>query len=495
MTHSPSRAAEPAHERIDGMHGAPLTRREFVAAAGTAAAMTLAETAAAGKESPMAKRPNILMITVHDLGQHLGCYGVESVNSPNLDRLAARGIRFENYFAAAAVCSPSRGCMMTGRYPQSNGLMGLTHAPWWWQYNDGERHLAAILADAGYETTLVGLQHVTQGDPRRLGYRNILSKQCKAEESVEAARKFLAKAKRSARPFFLKVGFFEVHRAGGDYSHREPDTSKGLVIPPYLKDTPEIRDDLARFQADIRALDAHVGEILKALQASEVADDTLVIFTVDHGIAYPGAKWSLREPGLRIALILHQPGTALEGGKVVTHLASNVDFLPTLLDLAGVPIPKNVQGVSFKDVITGKTDRPPRRYVFAQRVSHALRDDTSRSIRTARYKLVRYFEPGRCVVYPTDAVPARVSRHTERPTRRGTRPFVQLFDLKEDPNEFNDIARDPARADIVRDLSQRLWAWMEEVGDPILEGPLVTPYYTAAMEDFRKFAPGTRTGL
>ena len=451
----------------------------------SAAIVTIGMTAAAG-EPPDPKRPNILMITCHDLGRHLGCYGVKTVDSKNIDTLAAQGIRFANYFSTTPTCSAARASTLTGRYPQSNGVLGLTHAPWWWKFNQGERHMAAILRDAGYRTVLVGLQHVTLDDPHTLGYQQVLSKKHRAEETVRAARGLLAGAKASHRPFFIKVGFFEVHRVGGSFRHRQPDTSKGVYIPPYLKNTEEIRDDLARYQTDIRLLDGHVGAILAALQRSEVAGQTIVVFTSDHGIPYPGAKWSLRDSGLAVPLIIHGPGTKLQGGKVFPQLISNVDLLPTLLDVVGVKIPENVQGVSFKDLIYGKTDRPPRSYVFGQRISHALRDNTGRTVRTERYKLVRYFEKGRSVIYPTDAVPTRVSQHTERPRRNGTRPFVQLFDLEKDPDEFDDVAARPEYASVVKDLSRRLHAWMEQVDDPILKGPIATPYYLESISAFRE---------
>ncbi len=432
-------------------------------------------------------RPNILMITCHDLGRHLGCYGVETVDSKHIDTLAARGIRFANYFSTSPTCSPSRGSMLTGRYPQSNGLLGLTHAPWWWKFNEGERHLAAILKDAGYHTVLVGLQHVTQEDPRSLGYQTVLSKRALAAETVRAAKTFLAEPKSTGKPFFMKVGFSEVHRRGGSFRHRKPDTARGVTIPPFLKDTEEIRDDLARFQADVRALDGHVGEILSAIAASRAADDTIVIFTSDHGIPYPGAKWSLRDAGFEVPLILYHGKTkGLQGGKVFSQLISNVDLLPTLLDLVGVKIPQNVQGVSFKDLINGHTQRAPREYVLGQRISHALRDNTGRTVRTDRYKLIRYFEKGRSVIYPTDANPTRVSQHTQRPRRNGTRPFVQLFDLHEDPHEFQDVASRPEYAAVVNDLSRRLYAWMQEVDDPLLAGPIATPYYRQSIEAFRR---------
>ena len=234
------------------------------------------------------------MITCHDIGQHIGCYGVETVHTPSIDGLAAKGIRFANYFAADCVCSPSRGCILTGRYPQANGLMGLTHEPWNWRLSEGERHLAAILKDAGYATTLVGLQHVTRGDPHALGYETVLSEKRVAEETVEAACQQLARARRGDRPFFMKVGFFEVHRP----FKNGKDTEKGVTVPHHLKDTPEIREDLAQFQATIRFFDRCVGQILEALDSSDVARETLVVFTADHGIPYPGAKWTLFDPGM-----------------------------------------------------------------------------------------------------------------------------------------------------------------------------------------------------
>jgi arylsulfatase A-like enzyme len=398
------------------------------------------------------------MITCHDIGQHIGCYGVETVQTPNLDALAERGIRFANYFATDCVCSPSRGCFLTGRYPQANGLMGLTHEPWNWRLNEDERHVAAILRDAGYATTLVGLQHVTQGDPHSLGYEKVLSPKRIATETVAAAREELQSARKDGRAFFMKVGFFEVHRP----FTVGKDTSKGVTIPHHLQDTPEIRDDLAQFQATIRFFDECVGKILNALESGAVADDTLVVFTADHGIPYPGAKWTLFDPGIETPLVLYRPNSALTGGKVFEQMMSNVDLLPTLLGLVDVPQPDNLHGHSFRPVIEGRQTQSPRREVYAQRTSHALYDNLSRCVRTERFKLIRYFEPGRSVIYPTDAVPQRVAAHLERPRRRpGRRPVVELYDLQADPHERVNLAQQLDHGQTVLALSDKLWAWME----------------------------------
>jgi len=439
----------------------------------------------------MSVKPNILMMTCHDLGQHLGCYGVETVQSGAIDRLAAEGCRFENYFATAAVCSPSRGSIHTGRYPQTNGLMGLTHSPWLWHLKAGERHLAHILSDAGYHTALVGFQHLTRDDPRTLGYREVAETGRLAPDKESSAVRFLQSRRPGDPPFFLKVGFHEVHRRF-DTGGVQPDREKGFYVPPYLADTEVIRNDLAGLQGSIKFMDAAVGEILDGLQRSGLAENTIVVFTSDHGIPYIGAKWTLFDPGIETPLIMRWPASGLVGGVVHSQLMSNVDFLPTLLDLVGVPVPENVQGVSAAGILRGESDAPIRDAVFAEHVSQPLRDNTCRCIRTNRYKLIRYFEPGRTIIKPIEVDPQAVADHVERPRRDGTRPVVQLFDLERDPIEYDNLVEDPAYADLVGELSDRLWAWMEEVGDPILEGPIRTPYYEDTMRDYQRYRQSRR---
>ena len=169
-----------------------MNRREFLTRSGIAVtslgvSQVLHGRRLAAKTGSLSKchNANVLMITCHDLGRHIGCYGVKTVHTDNIDGLAKKGVRFQNYFATDCLCSPSRGSILTGRYPQANGLMGLTHQPWEWSFKKGEKHVAAILGEAGYETTLVGLQHVTSGDPGSLGYQHVLSKNRKAAETFK----------------------------------------------------------------------------------------------------------------------------------------------------------------------------------------------------------------------------------------------------------------------------------------------------------------------
>jgi arylsulfatase A-like enzyme len=434
------------------------------------------------------KRPNILMITCHDLGRHLGCYGIKEVKSPNIDKLAAKGIRFANMFSTTPVCSPARGALHTGRYPQSNGLMGLTHAPWWWKFNKGEKHTAMILRDAGYQTCLCGLQHVFgSGEAKKYGYQRVLTAQDDAEERMKAASKFLKDRQANDKPFFLKVGFFEVHRRKGGFQHHQYDPAKPVFIPKYLADTPAIRRDLSGYQEDISYIDSCIGRILDALESNEKLKNTIVVFTADHGIPYPGAKWGLRGGGIDVPLVFYQPNSYLSGGKVHLILISHVDVLPTLLDLIGAGKPRNLEGVSFADYLKGRTKEKPRKEVYAQFTPAMFRDNESRCIVTERYKLIRYFQAGRCFKYPIDVNPVRFAQHTERAANTGKpRPYVQLFDVQNDPDQFNDIADKKENAAIVKSLSKKLYDWMASVGDPLLKGPLPTPYYQRSMEEFRK---------
>jgi N-sulfoglucosamine sulfohydrolase len=424
----------------------------------------------------MNKPPNVFMIVVHDLGQHLGCYGVGTVRSPNIDTLAARGIRFINFYSTSPVCSPGRGSLHTGRYPQSNGVMGLTHAPWWWSLNEGEKHTAQIIGETGYRTILAGFNHL--GDPERLGYEEHLSRNNRAEETVSAVSRFFGQASKKDDPFFLKAGFIEVHR---DFEYGS-DSSRGIFVPPYLANTAVMRADLAEYQAEIHYFDSCVGRMLTALGESEVAENTLVVFTADHGIPYLGAKWSARRAGLTVPFICYMPHSVFSGGKVYTELMSNVDVLPTLLDFLGMEIPENVEGISFMGLISGTRMKAPREVVFGQYTPDMKRDNVSRTVISGKYQLIYYFSEGRSVRYPCNVDPKRVARHLERAETSGTRPFFQLYDIHSDPHELVDLGGQASYRDIVNELSRKLADWMRTVDDPLIHGAVPSPYYRKSIQ-------------
>jgi N-sulfoglucosamine sulfohydrolase len=422
------------------------------------------------------QKPNILMITCHDIGQHLGCYGVETVQTSNLDNLASKGVRFDNFYSTSAVCSPGRGSLHTGRYPQSNGLMGLIHAPWHWKLNETERHTAEILKNCGYESVLIGYNHINH-DAKKLGYDKVLSKDSDPVETVKEAKNLIMKNHSDEKTFFAKIGFREVHRPFKNGT----DTTEGVFVPGWLQPSQDIKDDFAAFQATIKYFDECVGEILDTLAASSIADNTLVLMTADHGIPYPGAKWTVRKAGIEVPFIAYQPNTKFSGGRVFSEIMSNVDVLPTLLDYIGEKIPDNIEGYSFNSFIDGKKTVSPRKEAFSQYTPEMKRDNTSRSVITDQYHLIRYFDAGRTVDYPVDIHPQAFSCHEQRCKTRAVRPFVQLFDISNDPYELDDIGTVPENKAIVDDLSKRLLSWMEDVKDPLLDGLVRTPYYEEAI--------------
>ncbi len=436
-------------------------------------------------------RPNVLIITTHDSGRHFGCYGVDTGHSPAIDSLAADGIRFTRYFSASPVCSASRAAMLTGRYPQSNGLMLLSSPPWSWELNSDERHLSQLLRDEGYYTVLFGLQHETE-NPDRLGFRArhrechrdmrfAADAACTATDIAGDVAHFLRSDAASRAPFYAQVGFYETHTPY-DFGGAVPDDEKGVYVPPYLVRNEAATEEFAGLQGSVHRADEAVGIIQSALSEADLERDTLVVFTSDHGIETHRSKWFVYDRGLEIPLIVRWPNGGIQGGRDCDWLLSNVDFLPTLLELLGVPVPGNVQGVSFAAAFgpSGAAESGPRRKIFAMMQAFHQYPDM-RCVRTTRHKLVRSFTPDRAYTTPVDL---------ERPSRPWKRPVVELFDLERDPLEVDNVAQRPEYAEVYRDLSNRLWGWLEAVDDPILKGPVPSPYYHEAIAEYRAAGRG-----
>ena len=424
-------------------------------------------------------RPNVLMIVVHDLGTYLGCYGNASVCSARLDGLAAEGVRFTRNFAAAPFCSPSRASIVTGRWPHCHGLMGLVNLGW--DLPEAAVTDARRFAAAGYETFLFGLQHEVK-DVARLGFEHAGPTGSRRCEAVAAAVvEHLRGRGAGDRPFYARVGFVEVHRLGSSWDEYLPDgpDPAEVDVPPYLADTPGARRDLAGLGGAVRRMDAAVGTILDALAESGLADDTLVVFTTDHGPPLPRAKATLYDAGLNTALLMRWP-TALPGGRVLNEMISNIDLLPTLLDAAGVDAPADVQGRSFLPLLRGGAFEGDDA-VFAEKNTSPA--DVKRCIRTERWKYIRNLDEGPALLLPLDVETGAVRRDMGD-AHLAPRPPVELYDLAADPLEQNNLAGGPAAADIERDLSARLEEWMRRTGDPALAGPIRRP--PAEAELFRR---------
>lgn len=425
---------------------------------------------------------NLLIIDCHDLGQHLGCYGQASVTSPNIDQLAQEGIRFDNSFCTAPQCSPSRAALYTGRYGHSNGMFGLAHHPFSWRLHDDEIYLAKYLQNAGYETAHVGIQHVTDWNDeavKKLGFDHVLPGHL-APEVADSAVQFLQRE--HEQPFFLNIGFFEPHRddAGG-FKVAPPDNARGVELPPYIPDTDDARQEFTELQGMITQMDAAVGTIVAALKRLNLFAETWIIFTTDHGLAMPRAKCTMYDPGVETALIMHVPGLTLSGGQVYKGLVSHVDVVPTVLEGSGLNIPERLQGQSYWNTLNRHTE-PNRTEIFASKTFHTDYEP-QRMVRTARYKLIWNAEVD-IINVPADIMHSPIYSHMIDMLTVERSPF-ELYDLENDPNETENLAGQADYAAIQDDLRAKLLRWMQETDDPILEGPIASPYYSRAMHQLR----------
>jgi arylsulfatase A-like enzyme len=404
---------------------------------------------------------NVVIVHWHDLGRHLGVYGFDSVSSPRADALAAEGILFTRAHATAPLCSPSRGSLFTGRYPHDNGLVGLAHHGW--EYRPDVLTLPAILSHTGWHTALFGMQHESSF-PRRLGFDEYDVSNSYCEYVVDRVRGWLAAP--PEQPFLLTAGFFETHRPypAQRYRSADPDT---VDVPDYLPDTPEVRADLAEFHGSITVADAALGEILDALAAQGLDADTWVVFLTDHGPAFPRAKSTLYEPGTGITVIVRPPTARGVPPFVYDELFSGVDLVPTLLELLGVPIPEDVQGLSHaaRLVAPGDGAEPVRREVFTAKTYHDAFDPI-RAIRTKEFSYIENYAPRPELELPWD-IEDSPSGRVVAPEVAGKRAASELYDLLADPGEKHNLQDDPKYAEVAEGLALRLHEWREQTSDVI----------------------------
>ncbi len=420
----------------------------------------------------MPDKPNIVVFITHDQGQYLGCYDSEQtpngLNTPNLDGIAEKGVQFTNYFCTAPQCSPSRGCMQTSLYPHQNGLMGLVNLGWTLPAEN--KTLAMYLKEQGYTTHLLGLQHESL-DAKTLGYDTVSKRGPEFKYSggrmEKKYMKFFAEHKDNDKPFFVNIGTIEVHRPYKAWS--QPVDTERVKIPPYLPDEEEVRGDFADFYGNIEIVDETIGKLIKCLEETRLMDNTVFIYTTDHGVAAPRAKCTLYDPGLKIVLLMYHPSMEIfKGGKRVESLLSNVDFLPTLIDLAGGKPPEKVEGKSFLPILSGEEEEI-RSEIYAEKTYHEIYDPM-RGIRTKKYKYLRNFEE-RDELYqiPKDMMMDPIGKLMDERNNE-PRAMEELYDLEHDPDEMDNLVDDPQYSEILEEMRTKLRAWMERTEDPLLEG-------------------------
>lgn len=421
-------------------------------------------TAISDRDETDRQRDNVLIVHWHDLGRYLGVYGHADVSSPRLDQLAVEGTLFTRAHATAPLCSPSRGSLFTGRYPHTNGLVGLVHHGW--EYRAGVRTLPQILSPT-WHSTLFGMQHETSY-PSRLGFDEFDVSNSYCEYVVERAQQWLRDYDGS-RPFLLTAGFFEAHRPY-PRDRYEPANAAAVAPPDYLPDVPEVRQDLAGFYGAIATADAATGRLLDTLTATGRDADTWVVFVTDHGPAFPRAKSTLYDAGTGIAMIVRPPGRMTVRPKVYDELFSGVDLVPTLLGLLGVDEPADIEGVSHAQALLAPDAqaKPVRDHVYTAKTYHDSFDPI-RAIRTKEYSYIENYARRPLLDLPWD-IEESPSGQAVAPLVNAPRPERELYDLRADPTETDNLLNNDGTGSadaVAADLAVRLHDWRERTGDVI----------------------------
>ncbi len=441
-----------------------------------------------------AQLPNILWIVAEDMSPHLGCYGHPDAHSPNIDALAKKGVVYQNAFATAPICAPARSTLATGLYATS---LGTQHLRCEVKIPKSVVPLAIRMKQAGYFTTNTGKSDY-----------NFNPKGIWDHWKRDAAP---WRNRKPGQPFFSFINAGETHEGRINFIDRYKQATKELpaslkrdpttiTLPPFYPDTPEIRRIFAGMYDLSIIFDQKVGGIIKLLTEDGLLENTFVFIFSDHGNGLPRYKRWLNDSGLRVPLIIYFPErfkhlSPHPIGSKTDRLVSFVDFPATTLSLAGLEIPSILQGEPFM----GRSAKKPRQYVFGARSRADDMFETSRSVFDGRYFYVKHFQPHlpyiqRSIVFQDQKSSLRELRKCYEAGSLDSRalklwqtqkPFEELYDLKKDPHELNNLAGDSAFAQKKEQLSQALKQWIIDHRD---SGLLTeAEYQNRAME--RKVTP------
>jgi len=458
-----------------------VNRRRFLQiVSGSVAGITMCGARVFGQERRNQRRPNFLWISTEDINPDLGCYGDTYAVTPNLDRLASQGVRYDRVFSHAGVCAPTRSGIITGMYPTTIGThpMRCRGVP-----PHYVKCFPEYLRAAGYYCTN-NVKTDYQFDPPATAWD-------------ECSGKAHWRNRPKDSPFFAVINFTTTHegqirnpgketleRLGALPADERHDPAKA-ELPPYYPDTPRVRQDWARYYDLITAMDKQVQEVLDQLDADGLAEDTIVWFWGDHGRGLPRAKRWIYDSGSHVPLIIRipekwrklaMPGDpdAVKPGAVNDDLIAFIDFAPTMLSLAGVEIPRHIQGKAF----LGRRKERPREYVFGGRDRMDEAYDLIRTVRDKRFRYIRnymWFVWRAQTINYMDQMPTMQEMrrlHAEGELRgpqmqyfESRKPLEELYDTVADPHEVNNLAADPKCRDVLERMRGVHQQWCQETMD------------------------------
>ncbi len=454
------------------------------------------------------KRPNIVLVVADDLSPDLGCYGNDAIRTPNIDRLAAQGVRLRRAFCTTASCSASRSVILTGLYNHANAQYGHEHSYHHFRTYDDLKSLPVWLSEAGYRTARIGKLHV--GPESVYHFDVALPGGARSPvQMAENCKDFVSAG--DDRPFFLYYCTADPHRSGARVADdpQHPDAfgnrpqgypgveevaydADDVRVPAFLPDTPTCRAELAQYYQSVSRVDQGLGRLIDVLREAGVYDNTLIVVTSDHGIAFPGAKTTLYEPGMVVPMIVTGPNIERRG-QWCDAMVSLVDLAPTLLDAAGAlpneeisvdgdsgdtkPDAPKLHGRSF---LAALNEENPKGWdeVFA---SHTFHEITMyypmRCVRSRKYKLIWNIAHGLPYPFASDLweAPTWQDVYQHGPDamygRRTVdayihRPAFELFDLENDPDETHNLADDPRYTDVLKEMQGRIKQFQKRTSDP-----------------------------
>jgi uncharacterized sulfatase len=411
-----------------------------------------------------ADRPHVLWITSEDNGPQLGCYGDRDADTPNLNRLASRGVRFRRVWSVAPVCAPARTALISGVYPQSSGGLHMrSQVP----VPDDWRFYPQFLREAGMYCTN--------------NAKEDYNLDVRGKVWDESSKRAHWRNRGAGQAFFAVFNIELTHESQvRKRPHRVVHDPAAVRLPSYWPDLPEVRQDWAQYHDRMTAMDGRVGELLREVEEAGLAGETIVIYCGDHGPGLPRCKRTPMDSGLRVPLLMHfpekwrhlAPAGYAEGGEL-TQLVDFTDFAPTFLSLYGLEIPGWIQGRAF----AGQRRAEPRRYVFGMRDRMDERYDPVRSVSDGRWVYVRNFfthrPAGQRVAYqfetPMTRAWHRLAREKPLPEAQAAfwkpHPAEELYDLENDPDEVKNLAGDPGSGEVLARMRSALREQEELVGD------------------------------
>ena len=429
---------------------------------------------------------NLVYINTHDTGRRISPYGY-NVPTDNLLDFSKDATVFTNCFCCGPTCSPSRAAMLTGTYPSQNGMLGLAQRGF--SLYHPENHLANYLKSHGYDTAISGIQHETGwyldldvDAVKKLGYDDVLTTSSKEfikedlhiwdENNLDKAIEWLRQHDNS-KPFMLAYGMHSTHRP---YPIKvDEDIDERYIKTPFASDNNAAnRHDEAQFMTSAKHADINVGRLIDTLKELGLYDNTVIMYTTDHGVANPFHKCTLSDRGIGVSLIIRHPQVG--HGIVVDNLVSHIDIFPTVMDLLGLEKPQYLEGISFAKMFNDK-DISTRDAIYAEINFHTSYEPV-RCIRTSRYKYVRFYDDYNKLNLSNIDESIPKSELMKNGLDEYRKPMEELYDLYYDAEEMHNLIDDIRYEDIKNNLKDKLNKMMEDINDPLLKGELpVLPGY------------------